>query len=113
MTDPQGSGALVGAVNWLQGTLLGTAATTIAVIAVAGVGLMMLSGRIGAYEALRVVLGCFVLFGAPTIASGLRDLAAGTETPHVQQTQFVPVPPQAVLPAADYDPYAGASLRQD
>jgi type IV secretory pathway VirB2 component (pilin) len=41
--DPQGSGVVVGAVAWLQGTLLGTVATTVAVIAIAAVGFMMLT----------------------------------------------------------------------
>ena len=45
-SNPQGSGVLVSAVNWLQGTLLGTIATVAAVIAVAAVGFMMLTGRI-------------------------------------------------------------------
>lgn len=31
--DPEGSGVIVSAVNWLQGTLLGTVATVAAVIA--------------------------------------------------------------------------------
>jgi type IV secretory pathway VirB2 component (pilin) len=44
-SDPAGSGAIVGAVNWLQGTLLGTVATVVAVIAIAAVGFMMLTGR--------------------------------------------------------------------
>ena len=44
--DPAGSGVLVSAVNWLQGTLMGTVATVAAVIAVACVGFMMLTGRI-------------------------------------------------------------------
>ena len=44
--DPQGSGVLLGAVTWLQGTLLGTVATVVAVIAVAMVGFGMLTGRI-------------------------------------------------------------------
>ena len=44
--DPAGSGVIVSAVNWLQGTLLGTVATVVAVIAAAAVGLMMLTGRI-------------------------------------------------------------------
>jgi hypothetical protein len=44
--NPAGSGVIVSAVNWLQGTLLGTVATVVAVIAVAAVGLMMLTGRI-------------------------------------------------------------------
>lgn len=45
-SDPQGSGVIVSAFEWLQGTLLGTVATVIAVIAVAAVGIMMLAGRI-------------------------------------------------------------------
>ena len=44
--DPAGSGPIVGAVDWLQGTLLGNVATAVAVIAVAAVGFMMLTGRI-------------------------------------------------------------------
>ena len=43
--DPQGSGPIVNALSWIQGTLLGNVATTAAVIAVAVVGLMMLTGR--------------------------------------------------------------------
>lgn len=43
--DPQGSGVIIGAMNWLQGTLLGTVATVAAVIAVAMVGFLMLTGR--------------------------------------------------------------------
>lgn len=46
LADPAGSGVILGAVNWLQGTLLGTVATVVAVIAVAAVGFMMLTGRI-------------------------------------------------------------------
>ena len=45
MTDPQGSGPIVAALNWIQGTLMGSVATAIAVMAVATVGLMMLTGR--------------------------------------------------------------------
>ena len=44
--DPPGSGPILGALSWVQGTLLGNLATTVAVIAVAVVGLMMLTGRI-------------------------------------------------------------------
>jgi type IV secretory pathway VirB2 component (pilin) len=46
LADPAGSDPLVAAVGWLQGTLLGTVATTIAIIAVAVIGMMMLNGRI-------------------------------------------------------------------
>ena len=75
--DPQGSGVLVSAVNWLSGTLLGTIATVVAVIAVAAVGFMMLTGRINWRHGAVVILGCFVLFGAASIVAGIRAAAVG------------------------------------
>jgi len=73
--DPAGSGALVSAVNWLQGTLLGTIATVVAVIAVAAVGFMMLTGRINWRYGVTVILGCFILFGATSIVAGIHSTA--------------------------------------
>ncbi len=75
--DPAGSGVIVGAVSWLQGTLLGTVATVVAVIAVAAVGLMMLTGRINWRHGAVVILGCFILFGAASIVGGIRAAALG------------------------------------
>jgi len=75
--DPEGSGAIIGAVNWLQGTLMGTFATVAAVIAVASVGFMMLTGRIDWRRGAIVILGCFVLFGAASIVAGIRSAAGG------------------------------------
>lgn len=75
--DPNGSGAIIGALNWLQGTLLGTVATVAAVIAVASVGFMMLTGRIDWRRGAIVILGCFVLFGAASIVAGIRAAAVG------------------------------------
>jgi len=74
-SDPAGSGVLVSAVNWLQGTLLGTIATVVAVIAVAAVGFMMLTGRINWRYGVTVVLGCFILFGAASIVAGIHSTA--------------------------------------
>lgn len=74
-TDPQGSGVLVSALNWLQGTLLGTVATVAAVIAVAAVGFMMLTGRINWRYGATVILGCFILFGASSIVAGIHSTA--------------------------------------
>lgn len=76
-SDPDGSGVIVNAVDWLQGTLLGTVATVVAVIAVASVGFMMLTGRINWRHGAVVILGCFILFGAASIVSGIRAAAAG------------------------------------
>jgi type IV secretion system protein VirB2 len=74
--DPQGSGAILGAARWIQGTLLGTLATVIAVIAVGVVGLLMLTGRINWRYGAIVILGCFILFGAASIVAGIQSTAA-------------------------------------
>lgn len=73
--DPAGSGPIVGAIGWLQGTLLGNVATAVAVIAVAGVGFGMLTGRINWRYGATVVLGLFILFGAASIVGGIRSVA--------------------------------------
>jgi type IV secretory pathway VirB2 component (pilin) len=52
--DPEGSGAIVGALHWIQGALLGAVAT---VIAVAFVGFMMLTGRMNWRHGAAVILG--------------------------------------------------------
>ena len=75
-SDPAGSGAIVGAVQWLQGTLLGTVATTVAVIAVAFVGMMMLTGRMNWRHGAAVIVGCFILFGSAAIVSGIQSTAS-------------------------------------
>jgi type IV secretion system protein VirB2 len=74
--DPQGSGPIVSALSWLQGTLLGNVATAVAVMAVAAVGFMMLTGRINWRFGATVILGCFILFGAGAIVSGIQSTGA-------------------------------------
>lgn len=74
--DPAGSGPVVGALQWLQGTMLGTVATVVAVMAVAAVGFMMLTGRMNWRYGAMVILGCFVLFGAASIVGGIQSAAA-------------------------------------
>lgn len=73
--DPQGSGPILAAVEWLQGTLLGNVATAVAVIAVAFVGFMMLTGRMNWRYGVTVIVGCFILFGATSIVSGIQSAA--------------------------------------
>jgi type IV secretion system protein VirB2 len=75
LADPQGSGVIVSAVRWLEGTLLGTIATVVAVIAVASVGFLMLTGRINWRYGATVILGCFILFGAASIVAGIQSTA--------------------------------------
>jgi type IV secretion system protein VirB2 len=76
-SDPAGAGPIVGALQWLQGTLLGTAATVVAVIAVATVGFLMLAGRMNWRYGATVIIGCFILFGAASIVGGIQSTAGG------------------------------------
>jgi len=76
LADPAGSGVIVSAVRWLEGTLLGTIATVVAVIAVASVGFLMLTGRINWRYGATVILGCFILFGAASIVAGIQSTAS-------------------------------------
>jgi hypothetical protein len=111
---------VVAAVQWLQGTLLGTAATSVAVVSVATVGLMMLSGRIDVRRGATTIVGCFILFGAASIAAGIQSAAfsatgyaaAPVAPPSPPPELVIPPPPPPPPPArpANADPYAGAAV---
>ncbi|WP_158299044.1 TrbC/VirB2 family protein [Sphingomonas psychrotolerans] len=114
--DPAGSGAIVAAVRWLEGTLLGTIATTVAVISVASMGFMALSGRVDLRRAVTVIVGCFILFGASSIVAGLQSAVGEGGGPVLASPRpMTPdLSPLATLPQrpAGYDPYAGAAVPQ-
>lgn len=114
LSDPAGSSVLVAAVAWLQATLLGTVATTIAVIAIASVGLMMLAGRVNIRYGLTVIAGSFILFGASAIVAGIQSSLAGLAAAPYPPSPAIAAPPPAPPPMApqpaDRDPYAGASV---
>lgn len=75
VANPQGSGPILAAMQWMQGTLMGNVATTVAVIAVAMVGFMMLTGRMNWRFGATVILGCFILFGSASIVAGIQAAA--------------------------------------
>lgn len=117
LADPVGSNALGAAVLWVEATLLGTFATTLAIVAVALLGFAMLNGRIHYRRGATVILGCFVLFGAKSIASGLVGIASGGAGVAGETAAGVPespldnlAKPPASPPRAIDDPYAGASV---
>ncbi len=111
-SEPSGAGALVGAIDWLRSALLGSAATSVAMLAIAAVGLLLLSGRMSVRRGATVVLGCFILFSASAIADGILTGARASQTEAINPPP--PPPPSIYTPRvptpAPYDPYAGASL---
>ena len=112
LSDPSGPSPLLAALAWVEGALLGSVATAVAVICIAVVGVMMFSGRIDVRRGVMVVLGCFVLFGAASIAGGFRDTADGPRAgATMAMSPAIPaeLPPPLPSPAA-YDPYSGASV---
>ena len=75
--DPAGSGPINNALGWMQNTLLGSVATAVAVMAVAAVGFMMLTGRMNWRFGATVIIGLFVIFGAVSIVAGIQSVAGG------------------------------------
>ena len=73
--DPAGSGPINSAFGWMQQTMLGTVATTVAVMAVAAVGFMMLTGRVNWRFGATVIVGVFIIFGAASIVGGIQGAA--------------------------------------
>jgi type IV secretory pathway VirB2 component (pilin) len=114
---PAGSDTLVMAVQWVQGVMTGSVATVVAVIAVAMTGAMMLNGRIDWRRGATVIIGCFIIFGAPAIAAGLAGVMTGDVGPVPPAVPFTPIlsapapaPARPAAPPAGYDPYAGAAM---
>jgi type IV secretion system protein VirB2 len=122
------SSSLTGAAAWLQGTLLGPIATTIAVIAVASVGFLMLTGRLHWRRGAQTIIGCFILFGASSIAAGIMGVAQPSAADSAQAVPLDFVEPATYAPpstpagqaqtvcwtcgvSGNEDPYAGASVR--
>lgn len=113
LLNPAEASAIVAAAQWLEGTLLGTIATSVAVVAVASVGFSALAGRMELRRAVTIIVGCFVLFGASSIVAGL-ELAARAAAPSSASpySTAADVSPLATPPGRPqgYDPYAGAAV---
>ncbi len=120
LSDPPSTSAVTAATDWITGLIFGPLATAIAVIAVAWIGISMLSGRVDIRRGLAAVFGCFLLFGAKGIADGLESVT-GNEV--MSAAAAVPPPPvfqssapnlQTEEPSTSggnvFDPYAGAAV---
>lgn len=117
LASPPGSSPILAAVLWVQGVLLGTVATVIATIAIAALGFMMLSGRLPVRRGMVAILGCFILFGASSLANSIRaglvDMGGAPEPVPVAYSTPPPAP-RPVIPATppppQADPFAGAAV---
>ncbi len=103
---------LAAAVAWIEQLLLGPLATLVATIAVAALGFMLLDGRANWRYGMRMLLGCFILFGASTIVSGLMSSVSLSADIRGQSVEADVVAPSPRAPEV-YDPYAGAALPRD
>lgn len=105
---------MVDSARWVEGVMIGEIAFGLCVIALALIGALMLTGRLPLRKGALIVIGCFVLSGAPVIATGMLELTASPLTAQLsipqagERSQLRPE-----LPKADYNPYAQASVRDD
>ena len=102
-------------LDWVTSLLSGNVAVILCVLAVAFIGLTMLGGQFPIRRAAQVILGCFILLGAPIIATGfsgtwIRD--RGNSLP-VTNSEPQVVYEREELPPATYNPYARAAVRRD
>ena len=104
------SGATVSATNWLISLLLGALGTVIAVVAVAMVGVALLHGRMPTRRGASVIIGCFILFSARTIATGITGEVMTPALPAPASSLQPPAYVASVPQTAPYDPYAGAAV---
>jgi hypothetical protein len=78
-----------------------------AILAVASIGFLMLAGGTDLRRAGRVIIGCFILFSAKAIASGIiGSLQPPTPPPPEQPPAYAPLVPKPT----SSDPFPGASI---
>lgn len=113
MSDSPQANVFTAAVDWIAGLLTSGLGLTVAIIAVAWIGYLALYGRIDLRRAASVILGCFVIFGASTIAAGFAEIvSAGDPQDSAAATALAPplATPTVPAQAQPNDPYAAAAL---
>jgi type IV secretory pathway VirB2 component (pilin) len=108
---PEGE-TLLAAVRWIEQLLTGSIGTVVAIIAIASIGFAMLAGRLDVKRGLTMIFGCFILFGAQSLASALSNLALSSvpEPPVMTANKAPQYPMPSKNPENAYDPNAGASV---
>lgn len=107
------SSALCSATDWVVALLTGSLALSVATLAIAAIGFLMLSGRAPIGRTGRVIVGCFILFSAPVIGRALAALQHDQEPTESLPGAAVPAAPtyQPTVPRFEQkDPYAGAAV---
>jgi type IV secretory pathway VirB2 component (pilin) len=104
--------ALAQSAQWIAQLATGSIATGAATIAIAAVGFAMLAGRIDLRRGASVIIGCFILFAAPTMARSFLQWAGAGEADRTAAYELSSLPTTSSGPpvAQPFDPYAGASL---
>ena len=93
--------------------MLGSSATSLAVLAVAVIGFLFLNGQRDWKRVGRVVIGCFLIFGAPMISAGLLENIGDQPVQSQKETRVeVDLPPPAPRSNERFDPYAGAAVQR-
>lgn len=110
MIEEGPASALGVAASYASGGLLGSTATALAILAVAGFGMVMLTGRLERRRGLQIILGCFVLFTARTIASELLGITDQAAVRPDAAASVPETPPAIQVSPPRYDPYAGAAV---
>ncbi len=114
--DADGGSPMSDSGHWIEGVVLGELTVGVCVLALALMGALMLTGRLPLREGARIVVGCFVMVGAPVIASAFVVVggnAISIEPPPPPSDNGSKATSRPPLRPADYDPYAGASLNQN
>ena len=96
----------------MQAIATGSLAVILATIAIVILGFVMSSGRFSLRSGIQVILGTFLLFGAPIVAAAFSGAAREVAEPAEPELPSAQPDPREDLPPANYDPYAGASLRR-
>lgn len=91
--NPSAPISITSTLSWIERTLLGTVATAVAIVAIASVGFLMLTGRIDVRRAVQVILGCFIISGASTIARGIESAIFDSNRGDFDQPQQPALPP--------------------
>lgn len=102
-------GTFAAAIQWLVSLATGDLALVIATVAVAVVGLMMMDGSVDWRRGARVILGCFLIFGAGSISSAFMTLR-GDAPP--QQAARISQPVVETKSPND-DPWAASYLKPE